>query len=433
MPCCATRWLLAVPPLKPALQPVNDASQHAELLERRTYELSVLSDVARTLNASLDLPSLLKRALEKVAELLGLETGWVLLLDESTGEPYVAAAQNLPPGLRCEPDRMTGWCYCLRSFTEGTMPGAANVGVVKCSRLRALALAKGDTAGLRFHASVPLKVYDNETTGDEEDTGMRRLGMLNVASPEWREITEDELDLLRTIGGLLGVAIERAQLHARRLEAAQTEERLRMAREIHDTIAQDFSAIAFQLDTAEVLLDEQNKPKSVLEHIQTARELAGKGLQDARRSVFDLRATPLEGRQLADALRALAEKTDTQHELTVAFEAPPALGSLPPAAEVGLYRIGQEALRNALRHAAAGHVTLRLDTSSNAMRLRIEDDGQGFDAEGVLSRDRASGRFGLVGMRERARLLGGTLRVESTPGVGTRITAHVPLSTGSSS
>src|SRR4029077_10394864 len=98
-------------------------------LQRRTHELTVLNDVARALNASVDLPALLARALEKVAELLGLATGWVLLLDETSGEPYLAAAQNLPPGLHRDPALLTGWCYCLEALEASDLPGAANVGV----------------------------------------------------------------------------------------------------------------------------------------------------------------------------------------------------------------------------------------------------------------------------------------------------------------
>src|SRR4028119_1861321 len=174
---------------------------------RRTHELAILNDVARALNASVDLPALLTRALEKVAELLGLRAGWVLLFDEGSGEPYLAAAQELPPGLQEEPELMTGSCYCLDSLRDDELDGPANVGVVSCSRLRKLGLAKGRTAGLRYHASVPLEVSDG-------DGGPRRLGMLNVAGPEWRQLDERELSLLRTIGDMLGVAVERARLHA---------------------------------------------------------------------------------------------------------------------------------------------------------------------------------------------------------------------------
>jgi two-component system, NarL family, sensor kinase len=255
------------------------------------------------------------------------------------------------------------------------------------------------------------------------DGGLERLGMLNVAGPEWRELEPDELNLLRTIGDVLGVAIERARLHARRLESAQTEERNRLAREIHDTLAQDLSAIAFQLEAAEALLAQQAEPERVRQSVSAALDLARKGLEETRRSVLDLRAAPLEGRTLPAALAALAAEAETP---IVTFEAEGADAftrtPLPPAVEVGLYRIAQEALQNALRHAAAARITLRLEASPDRVRLTLEDDGRGFAME-----DAAASRFGLVGMRERAHLLGGSFQVESSPGAGTRVTVEVPL------
>lgn len=375
----------------------------------REQQLSILNDVARALNASVDLPALLARALEKVAELLGLSTGWVLLFDEASGEPYLAAAQNLPPALLQDPKLLAGWCYCLEAFEDGDLDGAANIGVITCSRLRKLEPVRSRTAGLRYHASVPLQV----SAGDE----LKRLGMLNVAGPEWRELEEDELNLLHTIGDLLGVAVERARLHARRLESAQIEERNRLAREIHDTIAQDLSAIAFQLEAAEALLAQKSEPERVRRSVTAALDLTRKGLEEARRSVLDLRAAPLEGRTLPVALAALAAEAGR----VVTFKSTPVTEPLPPAVEVGLYRIAQEALQNALRHAEAAHVVVQLETAADRARLTVQDDGKGFP-EGT-----SSGRFGLVGMQERARLLGGSFQVESSPGAGTRITAEVPL------
>jgi two-component system NarL family sensor kinase len=391
-------------------------------MDEREHEqraLSILNDVARALNAPVDLPALLARALEKVAELLGLRTGWVLLLDEASGAPYLAAAQELPPGLRDEPKLMAGSCYCLDSFCAGEMDGAANIAVLSCSRLRKLAPARGRTAGLRYHASVPLTVY----AGSGE---LKRLGMLNVAGPEWRELDPGELSLLHTIGDLLGVAVERARLHARRLESAQTEERNRLAREIHDTIAQDLAAIAFHLEAAEALLDRQTEPERARRSVAAALDLTRKGLEEARRSVLDLRAAPLEGRTLPVALAALAAEADAGRTAVVFATAPVPVGipPIPPAVEVGLYRIAQEALQNALRHADAARVLLRLEASPERVRLTVQDDGRGFAPAATAG---AASRFGLVGMRERARLLGGSFEVESTPGAGTRITAEIPV------
>lgn len=403
---------------------MSDREQEGQALQRRSYELSVLNDVARALNASVDLPALLARALEKVTELLGLSTGWVLLFDETSGEPYLAAEQNLPPGLREEPALMTGSCYCLDSFRDGELDGPENVEVIFCSRLRKLALDRSKTAGLRYHASIPLEVSAG-------DGGLERLGMLNVAGPEWRELDAGELNLLRTIGDVLGVAIERARLHARRLESAQTEERNRLAREIHDTIAQDLSAIAFQLEAAEALLAQEDRRadlERVRRSVAAALDLTRKGLEETRRSVLDLRAAPLEGRTLPAALAALAAEANAGNAPAVAFETVPAAPTgipLPPAVEVGLYRIAREALQNALRHAAAAHVMIRLEVSPDKVRLTIQDDGRGFAMESSAE-GRAASRFGLVGMRERARLLGGSFQIESSPGAGTRVTVEVP-------
>jgi len=399
---------------------MSDPDLQSQALQRRSYELSILNDVARALNASVDLPALLAVALEKVAALLGLSTGWVLLFDETSGEPFLAAAQNLPPGLSEEPERMAGWCYCLEAFRDGDFGAAANVGVVSCSRLRKLAPAQGKTAGLRYHASIPLEVMTAEGGGEG---GLKRLGMLNVAGPEWRELDGGTLSLLRTLGDMLGVAVERARLDARRLESAQTAERNRLAREIHDTLAQDLSAVIFQLEAAEALLVQRAEPERVQRSVTAALDLARKGLDEARRSVLDLRAAPLEGRTLPGALAALAAEVDTGNGPAVLFEMGSAPPALPPAVEVGLYRIAQEALQNALRHADASRVILGLETPPGRVRLTVQDDGGGLDASG----ENAAGRFGLVGMRERARLLGGSFQIESSPGAGTRITADVPL------
>src|ERR687883_499472 len=216
-------------------------------------ELSILNSIAQALNRSVALEESLRAVLAAAAELLGLETGWVLLFDEESGEPYLAAAQNLPPGLAAEPRRMSGWCHCLWTYHSGNLATATNVGVVTCSRLRGLVddgRAEG-TAGLRVHASVPLSA------------GGRRLGILNVAAPGWRELSADELRLLATAGDMLSVAVERARLFARSAQLGAAEERKRLARELHDSIAQGMAAAALHLETAEALLDAGAPPERV--------------------------------------------------------------------------------------------------------------------------------------------------------------------------
>ena len=378
-----------------------------EKLQRRNRELSILNAIADALNREVDLTRALHVALSQVAELLDLQTGWIWLLRDDTGESYLAAAQNLPPGLAHNPQRMAGSCYCLDTYRAGDMDGAANVNVVTCSRLRELA---SDTAGLRYHASIPLDAHG------------KRLGVLNVASPDWRELSPDDLQLLYTVGDLVGLAIERARLFASRAEFGAAEERNRLAREIHDTLAQGLAAITLQLETADALLEAQASTERARQAVTQALALARANLEEARRSVLDLRAAPLEGRTLAEALQALAAETAAKWQVPVRFAAHGAGDPLPPRVEASLYRLAQEALTNAIRHAQAATVLVELTHGADWVRLVVQDDGHGFDARAI-----PKGRYGLIGLNERVRLLGGRLQLESSPGEGTRVQVDVPL------
>jgi two-component system NarL family sensor kinase len=384
-----------------------------EKLTQLNRELSILNAIAEALNRSLNLNQALEATLSKVAEVFDLHTGWIWLVDDESGEITLAAAQNLPPGLAKQPQLMQGTCYCLDTYRAGDLDGAANVNVITCSRLKKLV---DGTGGLRYHASVPLYAQH------------RPLGVLNVASTDWRELTEDDLRLLYTVGDMLSIAIERARLFARSAEIGALEERNRLAREIHDTLSQGLAGIALQLESAEALLEAGGDPRGVSRAISQALQLARTNLEEARRSVLNLRATPLEGRSLAEALASLAEKARAEHGLQIDFRGSGTSIPLPARVESGLYRIAQEAISNIVQHAHIDHATLDLETSPDLVKLVIEDQGYGFDPAQI-----PLGRFGLVGMSERARLVGGDFQIESAPGEGTRLEVTVwlsPASTG---
>jgi two-component system, NarL family, sensor kinase len=380
----------------------------AEQLRRRNRELSILIAIARALNQSVDLDQALRATLAQVAELLDLRTGWIWLLDEETGESYLAAAQNLPPGLAANPRRMEGSCYCLDTFRAGDLAGAANVNVVTCSRLKRL---MEGTGGLRYHASIPLYAYD------------KKLGVLNVASPDWRELSPDDLELLHAIGDLLGIAVERARLYLRSVQMGALEERNRLAREIHDTLAQGLAAIALRLESVDALLEAGAEGTARMRAaVEQALGLTRANLEEARRSVLDLRAASLEGQTLTQALHALAAEVEREGGGRVTCEITGGGRPLPARIETGLYRIAREAMNNVARHAHATRARLSLVMTPEEARLVIEDDGRGFDPA-----EAPQGRYGLRGMSERARLLGGKLRVATSPGEGTRIEAVIPL------
>jgi two-component system, NarL family, sensor kinase len=383
----------------------------AEQLQQRNRELSILMAIAGALNQSVDLDQALKATLAQVAALLDLRTGWIWLLDEETGESYLAAAQNLPPGLAAHPRRMEGRCYCLDTYRAGDLAGAANVNVVTCTRLRSLV---DGTDGLRYHASIPLYAHE------------KKLGVLNVASPDWRELSPDDLNLLHAIGDLLGIAVERARLFTRSAQLGALEERSRLAREIHDTLAQGLAAVALQLESVDAQLDAGEAgspaPARLRSGVGQALALTRANLEEARRSVLDLRAAPLEGQSLVKALESLAAEVRLRRGRRVAFEVTGAGRPLPMRVEVGVYRIAQEALTNVARHAHANSAHLSLTMTPEDVRLIVDDDGDGFDPASI-----PPDRYGLRGMNERARLLNGELHLATCPGEGTRLELVVPL------
>jgi len=377
-------------------------------LKRRNRELSILNAIAQALNREVDLAQSLRAALAQVADLLDLQTGWIWLVREETGGSYLAASQNLPPALVDAPRRMEGSCYCLDTYRAGDLEGAANVNVVTCSRLNGLV---DGTDGLRYHASIPLYAHG------------KKLGVLNVASADWRELSPDDLRLLYTVGDMVSIAIERARLFAQSAQLGAAEERNRLAREIHDTLAQGLTAITLQLETTDALLETETDSQRARQTVQQALALARANLEEARRSVLDLRAAPLEGHTLAEALAALAAQPEwTERNLQVRFKAFGESRWLPVRVEASLYRIAQEALANVALHADASQVRLDLEVRPDRVQLVIQDDGRGFDPGRI-----PKGRYGLIGLNERVKLLNGKLRLQSSSGAGTRIEVVIPL------
>jgi two-component system, NarL family, sensor kinase len=386
-----------------------------EKLQQLNSELSILNAIADALSREVDLSQALYTVLGQVSDLLGLETSWIFLLPEGSEKEedfYTAAARNLPSGLIEDPARMEGSCYCQDTYIRGDLDGVANVNVVRCSRLRGMVeegLDEG-TEGLRYHSSIPLYAYS------------KKLGVLNVASTDWRKLSADDKRLLYIIGDMLSIAIQRARLFERSSQMGAIEERNRLARELHDTLAQGLTAITLQLESADALLESNVSLQDIQRVIRRTLELTRFNLDEVRRSVMDLRAAPLEGHSLADALLTLVQNYRRTCALNFEVNIMGASQPLPVRVEVGLYRILQESINNILKHAQAKQVTLTLVASSEVVRLEIEDDGCGFDPQQIPDH-----HFGIIGMNERARLLGGKLLLESCPGQGTRIDIMVPL------
>jgi two-component system, NarL family, sensor kinase len=300
---------------------------------------------------------------------------------------------------------MTGRsCWCIDAYRSGELT-AENIDIIECSRLRAaLATNRRATRGLRYHASIPLYFGD------------RRLGIMNVATPAWRKLTRRELDLLSTIASQLGIAIERARLAEESVRLARIEERARLGRDLHDTLTQGLTAIGLHVEAA---LADVSSSRARTE-LQRALAVTRANLEEARRSLRELRGSPLQGRPLPEALVAIGRELTAETGVRVRVRSK-GKAALPAAIEEELFRIAAEALTNVRRHARARDVDVALTRSARRLQMTIGDDGSGFD-----TRARTDG-FGIEGMRERASVIGGRLVVKSRPGHGTRLVVDVPL------
>ncbi|MFI9630725.1 sensor histidine kinase [Streptomyces sp. NPDC052042] len=217
----------------------------------------------------------------------------------------------------------------------------------------------------------------------------------------------------------------RADLARAQHTAGVLAERERLAREIHDTLAQGLSSIQLLLRAAERALP--GKPENAARYVDQARQAAVDNLAEARRFVAALTPPALEDSTLAGALERLCVTTSTRHRITARFHLTGEAAPLPTAHEVALLRIAQSALANTVRHAHATTAEVTLSHLGDHVALDVVDDGTGFDPDRLPAPAPDSGGFGLAAMRARMRALGGILVIESAPGHGTALAAQLPL------
>jgi signal transduction histidine kinase len=221
---------------------------------------------------------------------------------------------------------------------------------------------------------------------------------------------------------LEALAATRAELAETARRAGVLEERARLAREIHDTVAQQFTSVVTQLEAADDALED--RPESARRHVRVARQSARDGLTEVRRSLHSMRPDLLANCSLTEALERTCRRwsTETGVPAQLHVSGPPV--ALYPEAEIALLRTAQEALTNVAKHAAATRVMVTISYSNDGAALDVDDDGVGFESAPALMPDHG---FGIVGMRERLGAVGGTLQVKSTPGRGTTVAAWLPV------
>jgi signal transduction histidine kinase len=220
---------------------------------------------------------------------------------------------------------------------------------------------------------------------------------------------------------LNALAAARAELAEASRHAGVLAERERLARELHDTLAQGFTSVVTQLESAEQAFDE--RPGDAREHLAKARRAARDSLAEVRRTMRALRPELLEGLTLSQALDRVVREWSVEAGVPATLRTTGEEMMLSAEKEMALLRVTQEALANVAKHAAASRAIVSLSFLGEMVTLDVDDDGVGFSGEPVR---RSDGGFGLIGMRERIATVGGELSIESAPGEGTTIAVSVP-------
>jgi signal transduction histidine kinase len=396
----------------------DETEEFDRQLLRRNEELSVLNAISLAVSQSLNLTEILDGALEKVLDVMKLDAAWVFLQDAREGHLVLATSNGLSQGFaREEAEKDLGRCICREVMDSGEARIVDDI--LTCPRLSRDVLER---EGLRCHASIPLKAKDTV------------LGIMNVASRADRSFGEDDLRLLTSVGHQIGTAIENARLYEEvhdkdvlrrqlldKLMRAQEEERTRVARELHDEVGQSLTALIMALGSAE----ERIPPGAdhVKSHLAEIGTLTAGILEETRRVMMDLRPALLDDLGLIPAIRSYAETHLTRAGVEPHVEVSGVKRRLPSLVEIALFRVLQEAIMNIVKHAEARRATIRLRFTASSIAAITEDDGKGFDP---MEPRRGQRALGLLGMEERVSLLGGTLRIDSQPGKGTRISVQIP-------
>jgi signal transduction histidine kinase len=365
-------------------------ADRTEELRDRNEELVALNALAATLTRSLNPAELLSGAVEAVRVILPVlaAAGYTV----ADGVPQMVT--HHPARLGPAADAMAG------GVAEAVAGQSLTVGHSAAGRVVAIAVAAGGAP----------------------------LGALAALVPTSVEVPERLRTLLAAVADQVGLALRTAQFAAEGRELAVLEERTRLAREIHDTLAQQLTGIVLQLEAAEAM-QSRNSGRRSQELIVAAREQARLALQEARRSVWNLRPMPLEAAGLTAAVALEAERFGARTGIAVRVrnEVVPRDLALAAQSEVAVFRILQEALANAGHHSGAHVVEVELRATDGELLLSVSDDGSGFHVDDDGLDGSTPGSFGLLGMRERARLIGAEFAVTSTPDGGTRVSVRVPL------
>jgi two-component system sensor histidine kinase DegS len=394
---------------------IETQEREKRLRQAVASRLRTINAVTSIVTGSLELEHILNGALDKVLDVVKVKLAFVYLLEEGTQELVLTAYRGLSP------DWARGVVRLKLGENLTGQVGQSGEPVVMDDLLEGSgpSMCLASSEGMRSFMAVPLKSGDSV------------LGVMALADSQPHLFTLEDVQLLTAIGSQVGVAVENARLYesmrfyARQITRAQEDERKRIARELHDETIQMLIVISRRLEALATL--PKRLPKAAMQHLVGLQELVSDTLKGLRRFVQDLRPATLDHLGLMVALvgliNDLGEKDGIETEVRVKGE----VRRLAPEQELGLFRIFQEALSNIRRHSRATQVVVEVTFHPNKINMRISDNGCGFDAPGRMETLVSTGKLGLIGMHERARLLGGTLEIQSEPGKGTTVIVDMPI------
>ncbi len=391
---------------------VSMALDNAQLLRetlRRHQQTEALYQLGVDISTLLDLDKVLESVVGKAQELLDLDLVALALWDDQAQEMVTRSTR----GFRTDPlkqARQRVWQDLGRQVFSAGQPVQHTYHADE-EDLDSIVRVEGNVS----HLAVPMKA------------GNKVIGVLHGAYRYSRASSAEDVELFSSLANQAAIAVENTALYAQVQNLAVLEERDRLAREMHDSLAQVLGFLSMKASTAHDLLAAKHYSLARLE-LRQIEKAADEAYLDVREAILGLRTSVVLGGGLLRALKEYILKFASQSGIKAEMVfAPGKNPHLPPGTEVQIIRIIQEALTNVRKHAMAGHVWVRLKAMDETAEIQIEDDGQGFDLAQVLQRE---GRYGLHTMTERAQGVGGSLAIETKSGQGTRIVISLPLRQG---
>ena len=379
-------------------------------VRRAEYETRTLAEVAASLALEVSVRSIADTLARRLVERTRADAGAVTLLPHVSARGRLVGAARLPEEFAKSAEA---------ALLEGATPlsrllyASAKTTVIRDFR----SYCHADPAYAPLALLAEARAWDTFVFTPLLYRGRKVGGLLTFYGGTVP--ADEELAFLQTLADQSVFAIENARLSLEMQDQAVLEERSRLARELHDSVSQALYGIALGARSARAQLD--RNPERVAERLDYVLKLAEAGMAEMRALIFELRPETLQSEGLVVALGKQAAALHARHHLTVETD----LGDEPALSltvKGALYRIAQEALHNVVKHAKARHVRLALRQEDARAVLEVGDDGTGFDPRADFP-----GHLGLSSMRERAEMLGGTFRLESEPGAGTRLTVEVPV------